>query len=243
MSCVELWHKLTQVAQGNFLQKFLEKIGFKGCDIVSLDELANYVDENFEKISKIFIEYKEKVRFGGLMVLSLYLLLFVVFGLFLSSIFHSLGAEKTINTYIEIGGLGLLFLFLLNLYNKAFVMIERYCSFITIKFKDGKMKKFQVDDDFGDVYKKLRVLIGNKLVKYGVLPYPQIPLGYYKLCEKHKDYLKKYLIFATFEDYKNLNNMYDELMKCRKCKYYDIGRFPDFGKIILNLENIESHGQ
>jgi len=229
--------------QGNFFEKILEKIGFKSCRIVSLDELVNYVDENFEKISKIFIEYKEKVRFGGLMALGLYLLLFAVFGLFLFSIFRSLDAEKTINTYIEIGGLGLLSLFLFNLYDKAFMTMKRYYSFITIKFKDGKKKKFQIDEDFGDVYKKLRVLMGNKLVKYGVLPYPQIPLGYFRLCEKHKDYLKEYLILATFEDYKGLAEMYDELEKCKQCKYYGIGWFPDFGKIILNLENIENHGQ
>lgn len=230
MSCVNIWHKLTQVDTRRFFQKIWEKIGIKGCVNVSMRELENYVDENFEKISKIFIEYKRGDFADMLSVLALFLSLVV----FLAFIF--LG--QWINPFL--GFVGIVFALFLFFYMDGMVhsRLSKYYTFITIKLKNGKKEKFKIDMDFSDVYKKLRVLIGNKLVKYGLLPFTGIPLGYFRLCEKHKDYLKKYLIFATFEDYKGLNDMYDELEKCRNCKYWDIGKFLDFGKIVLKFENV-----
>jgi len=234
MSCVNLWHKLTQLDTRQIFQKFLEKIGIKGSAIVSIRELEKYVDENFENISKIFIVYKENKEAG----LYLIAILFLSLGIFITSLIIG----NLINPFLGFVGIFLTFLSFFYFGGKYDSGLSRYYTAITIELKNRKKVRFNINEHFTDVYKNLRFLIGNKLVKYGILPYTQIPLGYYRLCEKHKDYLKKYLIFVTFEDYKELNDMYDELEKCRECKYIDIGKFFDFGKIVLNLEKIEKYG-
>lgn len=220
--------------QGNFFQKFLEKIGIKGCRIVALDELEKYVDENFEKISKIFIVYKENKEAD----LYLIAILFLSLGIFITSLIIG----NLINPFLGFVSIFLTILSFFYFGGKYDSGLSRYYTAITIELKNRKKVRFSINEDFSNIYKNLRFLIGNKLVKYGVLPYTQIPLGYYRLCEKHKDFLKKYLIFATFEDYKNLKDMYEELEKCRECKYFDVGKFIGFGKIVLNLEKIEKYG-